>query len=211
MHEPSLQPANSSIDATVLSGSTAPQERAHEPSTVKDEETRGLAVVPGQKIRYFGEYELLAEIARGGMGVVYRARQVRLNRIVALKMILSGQFAGKADVQRFHTEAEAAAQLDHPGIVPVYEVGEHDGHHFFTMGFVDGGSLSSRLLEGPLVAGCADSNIRFWSVESGQQIFTLSGHKGRVFSLAFSPDGRRLVSSGDGGSVRVWDCGQEFR
>ena len=150
MNEPSLQPANSSDDATVLASSTAPQERAHEPSTVKDEESRGSAVVPGQKIRYFGEYELLAEIARGGMGVVYRARQVRLNRIVALKMILSGQFAGKADVQRFHTEAEAAAQLDHPGIVPVYEVGEHDGHHFFTMGFVDGGSLSSRLMEGPL-------------------------------------------------------------
>jgi WD40 repeat protein/serine/threonine protein kinase len=150
MDESSLQPVSSSIDATVLDSSMSPAERANEPVTVRDDESRGSALATGQKVRYFGEYELLAEIARGGMGVVYRARQVRLNRIVALKMILSGQFAGKADVQRFHTEAEAAAQLDHPGIVPVYEVGEHDGHHFFTMGFVDGGSLSSRLLEGPL-------------------------------------------------------------
>src|SRR5215204_3733983 len=80
-------------------------------------------------------YEVLEEVGRGGMGVVYKARHVKLNRIVALKMILSGSHAGASEMARFKTEAEAIARLQHPNIVQVFEIGEHDGMPFFSLEF----------------------------------------------------------------------------
>jgi serine/threonine-protein kinase len=102
----------------------------------------GLDSVPG--------YEVLGELGRGGMGVVYRARQVALNRVVALKMVLSGGHAAAQERTRFLVEAEAIAAVKHPGIVGVYDFGTHDGLPFFSMEFCEGGSLAGKLAENPL-------------------------------------------------------------
>jgi WD40 repeat protein/tRNA A-37 threonylcarbamoyl transferase component Bud32 len=114
------------------------------------QENKMPAVGPGSALTYIGEYRILDEIARGGMGVVFKASQEKLRRTVALKMILAGHLASDAEVDRFQREARAAAALQHPNIVGVHEIGVHDGHHYFTMDYIESVSLSDRLREGSL-------------------------------------------------------------
>jgi serine/threonine protein kinase/outer membrane protein assembly factor BamB len=139
---PTGNPSSAASEPTVMAGPA--EERQRSPTHV----------------RYFGEYELLEEIARGGMGVVYRARQANLKRIVALKMILVGQLANDEEIRRFYAEAQAAARLEHPQIVPIFEIGQHEGQHYFTMAFVDGESLAHRVARQMLAAREAAALVR---------------------------------------------------
>src|SRR6266581_4346276 len=112
----------------------------------------GSGEISKRPLGRFGNYELLDEVGHGGMGVIYRARDLPLNRVVALKLMLAGQFAGEREVKRFRSEAQAAARLDHPNIVPLYEFGELEGRPFLSMRFVDGTNLADQLDGKPMEA-----------------------------------------------------------
>ena len=110
--------------------------------------------------KHIGNYLLLEEIARGGMGVVFRARQRSLNRLVAVKMILSGEMASSRDINRFYSEAEAAARLKHPGIVAIHEIGEHNGLPYFSMELVEGPSLDDMIRDQALTCRKSAEHLR---------------------------------------------------
>lgn len=139
---PSVAPLKVTVDLPVGSSETATQA----PGT----KTPGLALSPTRSLAVFAPpgYEIVSELGKGGMGVVYLARQTRLKRLVALKMIRGGGGASFEQLARFRVEAEAVARLQHPNIVQIFEVGEYEENPFFALEYVDGGSMAAALESG---------------------------------------------------------------
>ncbi len=137
----------------IASPDGGPTDRLSATVRIKESDVLDSASAPiTSRLNRFSDYELIQEIARGGMGVVYKARQISLNRTVAVKMILHARFNNAEFVQRFRVEAEAAANLHHANIVGIYEIGQEDDQHYFSMEYVEGRDLSSLVRDQPLPA-----------------------------------------------------------
>jgi serine/threonine protein kinase len=148
--------------------------------------------------RRFGDYELLEEIARGGMGIVYKARQVSLDRMVAVKMLLFGQYASEEFIHRFRIEASAAASLQHSNIVAIHEVGVFQGQHYFAMDFVDGPNLSQFVRNEPLPPKRAAGYVK--TIAEAIQF----AHKRRILHRDLKPS-NVMIDSND--QPRITDFG----
>ena len=166
--------------------------------------TPALNVRPGEGSGVFGKYDLLGEVGRGGMGVVYKARQRDLNRIVALKMILASEWASAEEIRRFQAEARAAARLRHRNIVAIHEIGEQLGRHFFAMDFVEGESLSAIVARGAL----APEQAARWMVSIAQAVEHL--HSQGIIHRDLKPSNVLIDSAGepivmDFGLAKIFD------
>lgn len=182
------------IDQSTILYSPDQQDQAEEARNAEPD----TQVVGEAASRQFGDYRILGEIARGGMGVVYRAKQSGLNRIVALKTIRGPEFAGPEEIERFRAEAEAVARLEHPGIVQVFDVGVVQGQHYFSMAYVEGTTLSGLMKDGPLD-----------SLHAASLLAKISGavsyaHERNVIHRDLKP-GNILIDAG--GEPRVTDFG----
>jgi serine/threonine-protein kinase len=149
---PAPRPVGAAPDDATLDPND-PQAQEYQEAVAKT----GHAVGTGAS---FGDYQLIEPIAKGGMGIVYKARQRKLNRVVAVKMILAGQFADRTDVDRFYAEAEAAAALTHPNIVAIHEIGEVSGQHFFSMDYIEGQSLAGMVRDSTFTPPQAAEYVR---------------------------------------------------
>src|SRR5262245_7486033 len=135
-------------DLTAVAPPTQQQPATEERTRQQTADTRPAATTARPVVAVPG-YEMLGELGRGGMGVVHKARHRKLNRLVALKMVLSGEFARAIDLERFNSEAQRLAKVQHPNIVHIYDVGEYAGRPYFAMEYVDGGTLAGRLAGRP--------------------------------------------------------------